>query len=425
MDGKTKSPFVPVFLCCARLFLVAGVAPTWYGCGRSISLPYANFAQGAAPESNAPAKENAFGDYLAAAHELELKLKGHENLFHKSSFTPNEQTIIEDASADPLKEIKAGLQKRCQIPYAPPGSKEATEGRSAMHLLSKVLVWRVQKDCEAESYESAIQTAVLASKFGFDLADGLPNDASLGLLTVDAARQAIAPSLNEMSTVQLELLAKTMKTVFLNRPNMDACYQNIQKDSLVEVQNIQDAYRYERYDQLSARLGSAAREIIPTLKELHRQPEERRAAFFDGFAQQARDEADLVKQQSSLPVSERIAPPAPAPNAERPWKKIARRVLGIGKPLLAMSDATEARTELLVLEAEIIRSRKAVGKTPDDLSQFSIKLSTDPYSGQPFIYRTDGSNYKLYSVGEDLIDNDGDTDETFSTPDLKLERGPH
>ncbi len=385
-------------------------------------MPYANFVQSSASEPDIPAKGNAFGDYQVAAKEFEEKLATRQNLLHKSSFTPNEQEQIEVAAADPLKHVKAGLQKGCRISYAPAGSKEATEGRNSMHLLAKVLIWRIQKACESQSYETAIESAVLATKFGFDLSNGLPNDASLGLLTVDAARQAIAPSLAEMSPEQLDMLARSMKTVFLNRSNMANCYESAEKDALGQVQMIQDVYRSQRYEDLDRQLGTVAKEIVPTLKELHRQPDSRRVAFFNGFAQQARDESELVKQQAALPLAQRVPPPPPNPSAERPWKKVARRVLGISKPLLSMCDATEARTELLILEAEIIRSRKATGKTPDDLSKFSIKLSTDPYSGQAFIYRTDGSDYKLYSIGEDLIDNDGETDETYTTPDLRLER---
>ncbi len=40
---------------------------------------------------------------------------------------------------------------------------------------------------------------------------------------------------------------------------------------------------------------------------------------------------------------------------------------------------------------------------PDYLSQLPI----DPHSGRPFIYRPDGGDFLLYSVGKDGIDNGG------------------
>jgi hypothetical protein len=396
--------------------LLASAAYGLTGCSPKVELPYPNFVEGLSTPSEPSDKADAFTDYIAAGEDFTKQLGPHQILLSKSSFTPLEQSLVEKAAAEPLKKIKSGLGASCHIPYSPAGSEGATRERAALNLLSKVLIWRIEKACEAESYDGAIQTTVLASKFGFDLAAGLPDDASLGLLTVDHARQAIASSLPEMSVIQLEMLGHAMKTVYLNRPSMTTCYESASKDSLQEVQFIQDAYRTENYDGLVRQFGSVAKEMIPTLKELHRQAPSRRVAFFNGLADQAKDEVSRTIQDSNLPVASRPIPPTGIPAVERPWKKIARRLLGATKPLLAMNDATSARTQLLILEAEIIRSRKTNGRT---------KLIVDPYSGQPFIYRTNGSDYKLYSVGEDLVDNDGETDETFSTPDLKLERTLH
>jgi hypothetical protein len=59
---------------------------------------------------------------------------------------------------------------------------------------------------------------------------------------------------------------------------------------------------------------------------------------------------------------------------------------------------------------------------PKDLSQFADNLKTDPYSGKPFIYGSDGADYHVYSVGADFRDDGCETDETFTQPDLKLEK---
>ena len=78
---------------------------------------------------------------------------------------------------------------------------------------------------------------------------------------------------------------------------------------------------------------------------------------------------------------------------------------------------------LLIAEAWVLGQVKSTGAAPKDLSRLPQELTTDPYSGAPFPYAADGADYHLYSVGADLKDDGGDTDETYSQPDLKLEKG--
>ncbi len=87
-----------------------------------------------------------------------------------------------------------------------------------------------------------------------------------------------------------------------------------------------------------------------------------------------------------------------------------------------MDDATVARTRLMIIESELIRRRQLHMELPADLKGFSAPINVDPYTGRPFIYHAEGSDYTVYSVGVDGIDNAGQTDATFTTPDLKLER---
>jgi hypothetical protein len=89
-----------------------------------------------------------------------------------------------------------------------------------------------------------------------------------------------------------------------------------------------------------------------------------------------------------------------------------------------MEDSTLARTRLLIIEATILQKVKSGDSAPKDLSEFPAPIRTDPYSGDQFIYRADGKDYRVYSVGADFRDDGGETDwDTYSTPDLKLERG--
>ena len=59
---------------------------------------------------------------------------------------------------------------------------------------------------------------------------------------------------------------------------------------------------------------------------------------------------------------------------------------------------------------------------PPDLSGFKRETVTDPYTGREFMYKSSGSEFTLYSVGENLQDDGGDTNGSFSSPDLSIER---
>ncbi|HZH97573.1 MAG TPA: hypothetical protein VEX38_01265, partial [Fimbriimonadaceae bacterium] len=122
-------------------------------------------------------------------------------------------------------------------------------------------------------------------------------------------------------------------------------------------------------------------------------------------------------------ASERSSVPEAKPLAERPWRRFSKHFFMTLRPLLVLNDATVARTRLLILEAAILKDVRLERRAPKDLSAFGPEIKTDPYSGQPFVYRADGADYRLHSVGENAIDDAGDTDESFSSPDLVLEKG--
>ena len=87
-----------------------------------------------------------------------------------------------------------------------------------------------------------------------------------------------------------------------------------------------------------------------------------------------------------------------------------------------MLDASLARTRLLILQSEILSTVKSRRSAPKNLGAFPTALTTDPYSGRPFVYRASGPDFALYSVGADFRDNGGETDESFTAPDVTLER---
>jgi hypothetical protein len=218
-------------------------------------------------------------------------------------------------------------------------------------------------------------------------------------------------------------MAEGVKKIYLDRPRIDRCARTAARDMLVQVQRVQDSYRDQDYRWIEQTLGDQAKEPIAYLSDLHEQTDQKRVQFFEGFADEARRAGTALQREADLPLRIRVAQEQPAPTGQRPWKRLARAFFDIGKPVLDMNDATCARTQLLILESEIRAGLKTRGQTPPDLSGFTKTLTVDPYSGDTFVYRTDGREFKLYSVGKNLVDDNGETDETFTTPDLMLEVG--
>ena len=78
---------------------------------------------------------------------------------------------------------------------------------------------------------------------------------------------------------------------------------------------------------------------------------------------------------------------------------------------LERHDLTAAHLRLLTTELALRCYRGDQGGAPESLKQLVPKylqrVPTDPFSGHPLIYRPQGTNWLLYSVGPDRADDGG------------------
>jgi hypothetical protein len=74
-------------------------------------------------------------------------------------------------------------------------------------------------------------------------------------------------------------------------------------------------------------------------------------------------------------------------------------------------DLAAARLRLLIVELALRAYRCDEGKEPGSLTQLVTKylqhLPMDPFSGNPLVYRAAGTNWVLYSLGPDRVDDGG------------------
>jgi len=74
----------------------------------------------------------------------------------------------------------------------------------------------------------------------------------------------------------------------------------------------------------------------------------------------------------------------------------------------------KAKTEALIAIAAILRFKEDNHQFPVSLDElvsngYLESVPMDPYSDGPLVYKLTGDNFKLYSVGEDFVDDDGAT----------------
>ncbi len=115
-------------------------------------------------------------------------------------------------------------------------------------------------------------------------------------------------------------------------------------------------------------------------------------------------ESERYEANLKLPRNKRSKIPESDPNsspAARVYDKISVRP----HTVLDRYDRQEAQLRLLGAHASIIRFRWNHDRLPESLMElktdrlFNLELLTDPYTGNPFIYKKVGSQYDIHSAG--------------------------
>lgn len=390
------------------------------GCSAPPAPAYPTWAPPARSYAPSEGSSNAFDGYVLAARQAEdATAKWNKRVF----FTPGQKKEIIAACRPALSLIRRSAAKRCDFQFSSQKPFELAPNHVGWRMIRDSLAWQIEATCVAGDFNTAVSLTVLATKVGFDLTGGSAKDADLGLQMVDDARQALAPSLPDLSAAQLQTLTEGLKNALALKPAFSQTIENEKLNMLQAVQLVQDSYRANDFATLKQQLGNDVRDAITYLNQIRREDAEKRPAYFEGFADEANKVCESMRKLAALPVSRRAAEPEPKLAESRPWRRFAKQFFGALKPALAKDDATTARTRLLILASEIYRQIKVAKQAPKTLGGFTRELTLDPYSGEPFKYRATGSEFLIYSVGGNFLDDLGETDSTFSSPDLTLETG--
>lgn len=387
------------------------------GCHRAPEAPFPSWLESSVPGSNST---GSFASYEKAA---DLAEKSAPSLVRRVSFTPG---MKEDAIRL-LKPSIALIQQAVRHPSAfafkPTLPNEVAEHQRGWRLIGRTLTWRIEKAIAEGRTDDAASDTVLAVRFGLELSGGSATDASLGLTTVNEALQAVGPGLQLMSATSLKRLALGLDKALRARPSIEQSITHERLSMLTAVQWVQDSYRSGDFEAISRTIGPDSREAVTFLKEMKPKDASLRPAYFRGFANEAETMVNWLRQCSQLPASARPKRPSEPSNAWRPWKRFAKHFFWTAEPLLSLDDLAVARIRLGILQA-VVRSRiLATHSAPDSLASYPKRWTLDPYSGKPFVYRAEGLDYDLYSVGPNLQDDAGDSNETGLQPDLVFWQG--
>lgn len=404
----------------AMFIAFSAAALSLTGCRGHVAAPYPTWATPSAPYAPQATSGNAFDGYALAA--LSVEATGGKQLTRVSFYPDQRKAAI--AVCDPaIKQIETASKLPCDFRFVARPPFTPAPYQQGWRLIGRALEWKIEASAQAADFDAAINLGILATRFGLDLTGGGATDASLGYVIADDARRALAPWLPKMGAAQLEKLAKGVEEALARKPGLAKTLNHEADNIRMSVQALQDAFQKDDFKQMEENLGPEAREAVEYLQGL-RSNDTKRTAYFAGFAKEAEGEIRWLLACAAQPTAKREREPKFPPDLERPWKRFAHHLFLTGRPIIQMDDRTLARTRLLVLNAELIFAAKTAKRYPTDLSGFPADIKTDPFTGEPFLYRQNGAQYEIYSVGENLTDDAGDTDDTFTTPDLTLERPP-
>ena len=387
------------------------------GCSRAPDAPFPDWL-GTVKTAHAGSSFEASKTLLDAALDAEREAGDY---LGRVSFTPAQKTLLIERLREPVNRAVRASRESPRLVDRSTAPFETLEGQPGFRMIGRSLAWQIDRLVATEEYGPAVHLAVDATQFGFALGSGSASDAALGLRIVDEARLALAPALGKLSPRELRELGTGLEAALRRRPAASNLIENERRTMLAAVQTIQDAYRDRKLGRLIDELGRDIEPAIDYLENLRSEPSQVRAAYFEDFAAEAEAWVDHFATSMRRNARQRDGQPDPPLAEERPWRRFSRHFFQTLAPLVLQREETVCRTRLLALNALIRAEVKVNGEAPGSLTGISADLTTDPYSGKQFLYRPEGSRFLLYSVGADLRDDGGETDETHRTPDVRVE----
>lgn len=407
------SPEAGTITCVTRTSLLSLVLCTGLlGCAKGRSEPYPVWATVDEDYRPMSGSANAFDGYVRAS---ELAFAAAPKEADRVAFTDAIKASTLKKLSSALVTCSQATKRDCRFEHRVTRLFGAEPVAKGWRLLGRGMVWKIDSSIAAGDLDAAVAWTLTATKFGFDLAQGDAQSASLGFAVCDEARQSLAPQLQRLSAQQATNLHVGLARVLSKYSGAGDAVRNEGKRIMLGVQFVQDCQERKAYKVLEERLGKVARPGIDHLRGLS---DEKRVDFFNDFARAMKSFTEDWAEQIDMPKVERTL--GIEPENTGTWRRFARAFCGTIAPLASVKDATLARTRLMAVSAWASAKAKKTGKAPYNLAELSSAVTEDPYTGKPLLYTSSGADFKVYSVGADGRDDGGDSDEAGLSPDVVL-----
>lgn len=366
------------------------------------------------PTERTDREKRSFEAYMEAGQRIEAESK-HIN---RTTFFPRQKQESEAVVLKVWNQVTQAATSECRFDYKPQGFQTTDYPLKGWRMIGRVLAWRIERAVKAENYDAAIAQYRIGLRFGLHLSGGDAETLSLGLGISDDCRRALLPALRKLGSGQLSRLNQVVSAALKIKPPLESTALHEAYRSRMVLSRVQQAYRESTVPTLIATLGKGLEDDLTRVSKL-------KASEAAGFFKDRLKEIDDYEQ--SLRADARLAVPKRGTDFDlgsRKFRNLRRAMLSGGRAMLGIHDASVARTRLLAVYASLLAQAKSIGRVPKNLKKFPQLQIQDPYSGYPFVYRSDGREFLVYSVGIDGKDDLGETDSSFLSPDLCLEIPP-
>ncbi len=303
--------------------------------------------------------------------------------------------------------------------FTPVDMNESYDYLNGWAMISKAFIWQMEYAISNQNYDAACEWFLSTQQFGNILLKGDATHASLGLNIINESRRHMVNIIKRFNISQLNFLHTKLSTICKTGWNfsltMDHEYLNIKN----WIDTLEVAFFHKKMNYLNQILKNDSKEPIKYLNKLHKKNIVDQKNFFYKLRLEAEQEYEISLKNSKYPLALRSSYPT-YPKKNRPWKRFSKHFFSGLKSLQPCFDQMEARTKLFTIYCMIYLNIKTNHLSLPDLSKVSKTITTDPYTGKDFIYYSEGVHFKLYSVGENLTDDGGISNETGTYPDLIL-----
>jgi hypothetical protein len=400
------------------------------GCGRTTEVVEPKFGD-AAPEAYTPVADssNAYDYYLRAAQmaaDIDDSRRFEGPKHYRDDFPPSARRKLMAALAPAVALLQAGAKHDCRIEFRPAPFMGTRRDYQGWRLLGKVLAWRMEARMESNP-AGAVTDMLTATKVALDLTGGGVTDAAAGWALLDDVRAPFVRKLGKVPSDQLNRLADGIQERLAAMPRTSATLAYEREVYGTALQGLWVASRDRKLDAVEKALGANGREALKPVRERQADGIKERMAFFQALERRAQYELRMVGERAELPTVKRTpyavaeGQPKPVDEPEIPAKTLTMMLFRTGRYYLEIRDRGLARLRMLGLSAKVQAAFRKSSVVPKALPSDVPDLTTDPFTGKPFIYLSDSDTFKIYSPGADGRDDGGKTDESFTTPDLMLE----